>query len=126
MSKCRTTLRDLAIALDCAMRTQGWALCPTCGQVMLATLKDARRVPDALEALPFALAQLSHTLAESEGGDEGALECGTCNRKRGTSRWVPTRWVRLVRKGDPRAGRAYREAHARRKREESHLALPLI
>jgi hypothetical protein len=126
MSKERTTLRDLAVALHCALRLQGWALCPTCGQVMLATLADAYRVPRWAQALPVAVAQFSHIVADADGGDEGALECGTCNRKRGRARWVPTRWVRIVRKGDARAGRAYREAHAARTAAERQRALPLI
>ena len=122
MSKERTGLRDTLVALDCALRVHGWTLCPTCSQVMLATLRDAYRVPVALQALPVALAQASHLTPDSHGGKRVGLECGTCNRTRGPKVWHAPQGVRTVAKSD---GRAYRSAAAERARAEQRRTLPL-
>ena len=122
MSKERTALRDTLLALDCALRVHGWTLCPTCSQVMLATLRDAYRVPAVWQALPVTLAQASHLTPDADGGDRVALECGTCNRKRGRKVWHAPEGVRTVAKSD---GRAYRSAAAERARAEHRRTLPL-
>ena len=126
MSKERTTLRDLLVALHCALRLHGWTLCPSCGRVMLATIADAYRVPVAFHRLAVTLAQASHLEPDADGGDRVALECGICNRVRGRSVWDAPDGVTIVRKGDRRAGRAYRAAAAARTEQEARRSLPVI
>ena len=127
MSKTNTELKDLATERDCALRSKGWTLCLTCGEVMVLSVKDARAVPEAFASLRFALVTLSHFEPDADGGEVAALECMDCNGARGRKVWAPRtlRGFATVRKGERGARDAYRKRLALRREAKRPRSLPL-
>lgn len=76
--------------------------CPSCHRVM--ALDDLHLLlavgEHRVHFLDVAEAEFSHTVAESRGGKEGALECKECNGERGDDAdWVPPVGTMVVRQG---------------------------